>query len=123
MSDDKKLIDDSPIPDTPVLPNQLAGDAVIQFRCHKDIDCFNACCKNIDIMLTPYDILRLKKRLGITSTEFLRQYTEPFEFGRGSVGGVKYTIKDGIIYDARELLADVARMVEKQKMERKATEN
>ena len=95
MSDDKKLIDDSPIPDTPVLPNQLAGDAVIQFRCHKDIDCFNACCKNIDIMLTPYDILRLKKRLGITSTEFLREYTEPFEFGRGSVGGVKYKPKEG----------------------------
>jgi hypothetical protein len=31
------------------------------------------------------------------------------------VGGVKYTIKDGIIYDAKELLADVARMVEAQK--------
>jgi imidazolonepropionase-like amidohydrolase len=28
------------------------------------------------------------------------------------VGGVKYTIKDGIIYDAKRLLADVARMVE-----------
>jgi hypothetical protein len=27
------------------------------------------------------------------------------------VGGVRYTIKDGIVYDARELLADVARMV------------
>jgi imidazolonepropionase-like amidohydrolase len=31
------------------------------------------------------------------------------------VGGVKYTIKDGIIYDAKELLADVARMVEQAK--------
>ena len=30
-------------------------------------------------------------------------------------GGVKYTIKDGIIYDAKELLADVARMVEEAK--------
>ena len=75
MSDEEKLIEDSPIPDTPVVPNQLEGDAVIQFRCHKDIDCFNACCKNIDIMLTPYDIIRLKQRLGITSTEFLREYT------------------------------------------------
>jgi cytosine/adenosine deaminase-related metal-dependent hydrolase len=28
------------------------------------------------------------------------------------VGGVKYTIKDGIVYDARRLLADVARIVE-----------
>jgi imidazolonepropionase-like amidohydrolase len=31
------------------------------------------------------------------------------------VGGVRYTIKDGIIYDARALLADVARMVQEQK--------
>ncbi len=33
------------------------------------------------------------------------------------VGGVRYTIKDGIIYDAKALLADVARMVEEQKAE------
>jgi hypothetical protein len=31
------------------------------------------------------------------------------------VGGVRYTIKDGIIYDARALLADVRRMVEEQR--------
>lgn len=30
-------------------------------------------------------------------------------------GGVKYTIKDGIIYDAKKLLADVQRMVEDEK--------
>jgi imidazolonepropionase-like amidohydrolase len=34
------------------------------------------------------------------------------------VGGVKYTIKDGIVYDAKKLLADVGRMVDKQKNER-----
>jgi hypothetical protein len=34
------------------------------------------------------------------------------------VGGVRYTIKDGIVYDAKQLLADVAAMVEKQKQER-----
>ncbi|MDN5202033.1 hypothetical protein QQ008_11685 [Fulvivirgaceae bacterium BMA10] len=34
------------------------------------------------------------------------------------VGGVKYTIKDGIIYDARQLLKDVEEMVNKQKTER-----
>ncbi len=33
----------------------------------------------------------------------------------GRVGGVKYTIKDGIVYDAKALLADVAEMVKKQK--------
>ena len=95
MSDDKKLIADSPIPGSPVIPSQLSGDAVIQFSCHKGIDCFNACCKNIDIMLTPYDIIRLKQRLGMTSTEFLRQYTEPFEFGKDSIAGVKYKPREG----------------------------
>jgi imidazolonepropionase-like amidohydrolase len=47
------------------------------------------------------------------------------ETGRAErVGGIKYTIKDGIVYDARDLLADVARMVEKQKQERmRATTN
>ena len=36
------------------------------------------------------------------------------------VGGIKYTIKDGIVYDAKQLLADVAAMVDKQKRERAA---
>ena len=31
------------------------------------------------------------------------------------VGGVKYTIKDGIIYDAKKLLQDVARQVTEAK--------
>ena len=34
------------------------------------------------------------------------------------VGGVKYTIKDGIVYDARQLRADVRAMVQKQKQEK-----
>lgn len=33
------------------------------------------------------------------------------------VGGVKYTIKDGIVYDAKQLLADVKAMVDKAKEE------
>jgi imidazolonepropionase-like amidohydrolase len=31
------------------------------------------------------------------------------------VGGVKYTVKDGIIYDAKKLLADVKKMVDDEK--------
>jgi len=34
------------------------------------------------------------------------------------VGGVRWTIKDGIVYDARQLLEDVAEMVRRQKVER-----
>jgi imidazolonepropionase-like amidohydrolase len=31
------------------------------------------------------------------------------------VGGVRWTVKDGIVYDARALLENVARMVEEQR--------
>jgi hypothetical protein len=44
------------------------------------------------------------------------------ETGRAErVGGVLWTIKDGIAYDAKALLADVRRMVEEQKRERGIT--
>ena len=33
------------------------------------------------------------------------------------VGGVKFTIKDGIVYDAKRLLEDVKEMVDKKKIE------
>jgi imidazolonepropionase-like amidohydrolase len=38
------------------------------------------------------------------------------------VGGVRFTIKDGIVYDAKQLLADVAAMVEAQKKERRTSQ-
>jgi imidazolonepropionase-like amidohydrolase len=38
------------------------------------------------------------------------------------VGGVKWTIKDGVVYDAKQLLADVAKMVEDQRRTRPAVE-
>ena len=34
------------------------------------------------------------------------------------VGGVKYTIKDGIVYDAKQMLADVKKMVDAEKAKR-----
>lgn len=39
------------------------------------------------------------------------------------VGGVKWTIKDGIVYDAKKLLADVAKMVDDQRRSRPAADN
>lgn len=82
-------IEDPPFPGSPVVPQTIEGDAVIQFRCHKGIDCFNACCRNIDISLTPYDVIRLKKRLGMSSGEFLVKYTYPYEMEKGGIAGIK----------------------------------
>jgi len=50
-------------------------DSKFQFKCHKDIECFNKCCRHADMLLTPYDVLRMKKRLGLSSDEFLKKYT------------------------------------------------
>jgi len=56
-------------------PTQLTTSSKFRFRCHKDIKCFTQCCSNIDILLTPYDVVRLKQRLGLSSEEFLEKYT------------------------------------------------
>jgi Fe-S-cluster containining protein len=45
------------------------------FRCHKGIKCFTKCCSDIEILLTPYDVIRLKNRLKLSSEEFLEKYT------------------------------------------------
>jgi len=75
--------------ESPVVPSPIAPDDEIQFHCHKGVACFNACCKSIDITLTPYDIVRLKKRLNMRSQEFLAQYTVPFEMDADGMPGVK----------------------------------
>ena len=37
--------------------------------------CFTRCCRDADMFLYPYDIIRLKTHLGITSDEFLVRHT------------------------------------------------
>jgi Fe-S-cluster containining protein len=58
-------------------PVRLAINSRFQFKCHKQVKCFTKCCHGINIILTPYDIIHLKNRLGLTSEEFLALYTEP----------------------------------------------
>ncbi|MCX7673889.1 MAG: YkgJ family cysteine cluster protein [Thiobacillaceae bacterium] len=91
----RNLAKDSPIPAAPVMPNLLGGEHVIQFRCHRGVKCWNVCCSNIDITLTPYDILRLKNRLGLSSGEFLQRYTVPYEMDKDGMPGVKLRAVEG----------------------------
>jgi Fe-S-cluster containining protein len=58
-------------------PVRLSFDSKFTFKCHPGISCFTKCCRGINIMLTPYDVIRLKTRLGLPSDEFLAIYTEP----------------------------------------------
>ncbi len=58
-----------------VEPVERTLESKFKFRCHKDISCFNICCRNTDMLLTPYDILRIRARLGMSSGDFLKKYT------------------------------------------------
>lgn len=58
-----------------VEPTKLSLKSRFKFRCHKGIKCFTKCCSNINILLTPYDVIRMKNRLGMCSEEFLDRYT------------------------------------------------
>jgi Fe-S-cluster containining protein len=59
---------------------RLTEDSSFSFRCHAGVPCFNECCGDVNIFLTPYDIIRLKNNLGISSTDFLKKYTlTPFD--------------------------------------------
>ncbi|MBW2634202.1 MAG: YkgJ family cysteine cluster protein [Deltaproteobacteria bacterium] len=53
----------------------LSPDDTFRFSCNRTVACFNACCRDLNQFLTPYDILRLKTGLALTATEFLGQYT------------------------------------------------
>ncbi len=50
------------------------GAQKFQFSCHAGVECFMSCCKNVDMFLFPYDVLRLKNRLGLDSETFMRLY-------------------------------------------------
>ncbi len=46
------------------------------FRCHAGLSCFNRCCRNLNLFLYPYDAARLRRRLGVTSAEFLDAHAD-----------------------------------------------
>ena len=48
---------------------------MFRFACHSGVACFTRCCHDADMYLYPYDIIRLKQRLGMTSEEFLTRHT------------------------------------------------
>ena len=89
-----RLIDDSPFDESPVAPVQYGPDHEFNFKCHSGVGCWNACCKQINITLTPYDVIRLKKRLGMTSDEFLKKHTAPYEMDRDGLPGIKLRTQD-----------------------------
>ena len=70
--------------------------------------------KLADLVIVPENPLANLKVLYGTGHDRLNRETNEIE----TIGGVRWTIKDGVVFDAPALLEDVARMVEEQKAER-----
>lgn len=63
---------------------RMSKDDSFTFACHPGVPCYNECCGDVNIFLTPYDVIRLKNALGISSQEFLDKYTlMPFDKNLG----------------------------------------
>jgi Fe-S-cluster containining protein len=54
---------------------RMDAEHFFRFNCAPGISCFTQCCQDVNIFLTPYDVLQLKKALGIHSDEFLEKHT------------------------------------------------
>lgn len=61
-----------PAPDDPRFQELAQGG--FTFACHPGVPCFNQCCRRLQLMLTPYDLLRLRQHLGMSSSAFLESH-------------------------------------------------
>jgi hypothetical protein len=59
-----------------MLAQALEDGEIFSFDCHPGLACFTRCCRNLNLFLYPYDVLRLKNRLEISSGEFLDRYAD-----------------------------------------------
>lgn len=72
-----------------ILPTKYTLDSKLKFRCHPGVSCFTDCCGGIKIVLTPYDILQLRKRLdNMSAPDFLHNYTMPIYLEKTDMPGV-----------------------------------
>ena len=73
---------------------QPIKDRKFRFTCRKDLPCFTRCCANLNLVLTPYDVLRLKNRLNLSSEVFLERYATSFVDEKYGVPVVKFKMNN-----------------------------
>jgi len=53
---------------------RLCGKKRFAFNCHPRVACFTECCRELELALSPYDVLRLCQGLHIVSRDFIERY-------------------------------------------------
>ena len=54
---------------------KMEAEQYFRFDCNPGVPCFTQCCQDVSIILTPYDVVRMKNSLGISSEEFIDKRT------------------------------------------------
>ena len=52
----------------------IEKEAKFKFQCHSVLKCFTDCCHELELALSPYDVLRLKSALNLRSRDFLDRH-------------------------------------------------
>jgi Fe-S-cluster containining protein len=55
---------------------RMDSEHFFRFHCFPGVPCFTQCCQDVNIFLTPYDVLQLKSALGISSGELIEKHTQ-----------------------------------------------
>jgi len=53
---------------------RLCGKKRFSFGCHPRVACFTECCRELDLLLTPYDVLCLSNELQMRAKEFIDRF-------------------------------------------------
>lgn len=64
-----------PLPESLRDKQRLGREASFCFTCHPKLDCFTNCCSDVNIVLTPVDVLGLARKAGLHTREFLDTHT------------------------------------------------
>jgi len=61
-------------PHLPENVRRIETDELFSFDCRSANPCFTDCCRQLELALSPYDVLRLCQATGLSSDEFLDRY-------------------------------------------------
>lgn len=84
---------------SPAAEEPLTESSPFYFACRDTLPCFTQCCRDVNIYLTPYDVLRLRKATGgMGSTEFLARYTRSFLAKTANIPVVQLLMDEKSLY-------------------------
>lgn len=75
-------------------PVRYRGSDTLCFDCHKGISCWNACCHDTDILLTPFDLVRLARHFEARPADIVRLFGSAAVHDKSNMPVVKLKMLD-----------------------------